>query len=188
MKQLFFTMVIAAIFLLACSNEKKTDEQATAGAAEKKETAAVSYPYKAEYSSDFSIGDPNHSKMVLDLYKMWEEGKIDEMKPLLADSVFIDVFDGNKFNNAADSFITFAKQMRAGYKSSMPAFDGWIPVHSNDKNEDYVLVWSRDYWTTTDGKSDSLRAHAYFLIKNNKVAGWSEFSQKLTPPSPPAKK
>jgi hypothetical protein len=185
MKQLSIAAIAAAL-LFACSNEKKPGEESgTTG--EKKETAAIAYPYKADYSSDFSMGDAGHAKMVLDLYKMWEENKIDDMKPLLSDSVFVDGADGMKFNNTVDSFINFAKQYRQMYSATRPVFDGWMVVHSNDKNEDYVLVWNRDYYTTTDGKTDSLRIHAYFQVKNNKVTGWSEFSQKLAPP-PPANK
>ena len=120
---------------------------------------------------------------------MWEDNKVDEMKALLADSVSIDFPDGNKFNdNKVDSMINFAKQVRATLSSLKITFDGWMPVHANDANEDYVLVWSRDYSTDLSGKVDSSRVHAYFLIKNNKVRSWSEFQQKLTPGTPPPKK
>jgi len=187
MKRLLIAL-FAAAFLFACNNEKKTDET-TGKTDEKKESAAIAYPYKAAYSSDFSIGDANHSKMVLDLYKMWEDNKVDEMKALLADSVSIDFPDGNKFNdNKVDSMINFAKQVRATLSSLKITFDGWMPVHANDANEDYVLVWSRDYSTDLSGKVDSSRVHAYFLIKNNKVRSWSEFQQKLSPATPPPKK
>lgn len=186
MKRLF-TALIATVFLFSCTDEKKADKP-PANVEATKAAATVAYPYMADYSSDFSIGNPQHSKMVLDLYKMWEDGKIDEMRPLLADSVFIDITDGMKFNNTVDSFVNFAKQVRATYKLTKPVFDKWMPVHSNDKNEDFVLVWSRDYSTNTDGKMDSLRVHAYFLVQNNKVRGWSEFQQKLAPEPPPVKK
>ncbi len=184
MKRLIIILFVAAL-LNACNNEKKVDESKSEGKMEP--AAGISYPYSPAYSADFSIGDANHSKMVLDLYKMWEDGKIDDMRPLLNDSVFIDVADGMKFNNTIDSFLNFAKQVRAMYKTTRPVFDTWMPVHHKESNEDYVLVWNRDYSTTMDGKSDSVRVHAYFQIKNNKVRGWSEFQQKLTPP-PPAKK
>jgi hypothetical protein len=188
MKRLSIALVAAA-FLFACNNEKKPDES-SAKPEEKKGSAAMVYPYKAGYSSDFSMGDANHSKMVLDLYKMWEENKLDDMKTLLADSVSIDFPDGNKFkDNKADSMISFAKQFRKTLSSVKVMFDGWMPIHVNDTKEDYVLVWSRDYNTDMSGKMDSTRGHAYFLIKNNKIRSWSEFQQKLTaPPPPPAKK
>ena len=184
----FLIALVAATFLFACNNEKKTDEP-TGKMEEKKESAGIAYPYKAGYSSDFSLGDPQHAKMVLDLYKMWEDNKVDEMKTLLADSVSIEFPDGNRFNdNTADSMISFAKQFRATLSSVKVILDGWMPVHANDAKDDYVLVWSRDYSTDMSGKVDSSRAHAYFLIKNNKIRSWSEFQQKLTPATPPAKK
>lgn len=174
-------VLVAATFLFACNNEKKADETA-AKPEEKKEAAAIAYPYKAAYTSDFSIGDANHSKTVLDLYKMWEDGKVDDFKSLLADSVSIDFPDGNKFSNTADSMINFAKQVRKTLSSVKLEFDAWMPIHANDAKEDYVLVWYREYTTTMKGKVDSLNGHAYFQIKNNKVRSWSEFEQKLTPP------
>ena len=178
---------IASLFLFACNNEKKTEET-SATTEEKKDPVAISYPYQAAYSSDFSIGDPNHAKMVLDLLKMWEENKLDDMKTLLADSVNIEFPDGNKFtDNTADSLINFAKQYRKQIASIKVECDGWMAVKSNDKKDDWVLLVTRDYTTDAAGKKDSTRTHAYFLIKNNKIRSWSEFQQKLAPP-PPAKK
>jgi hypothetical protein len=84
--------------------------------------------------------------------------------------------------------INFAKQFRKTLSSVKLQFDGWMPIHSNDMKEDYVLVWYREYETDMKGKVDSVRGHAYFQIKNNKVRSWSEFSQKLTAPTPPMKK
>ncbi|MFI5185096.1 MAG: hypothetical protein ACHQF0_00060 [Chitinophagales bacterium] len=189
MKRLSIALFAASV-LFACNNDKKTDE--TSGKTEeKKESASITYPYKAAYSSDFSMGEANHAKMVLDLYKMWEDGKVDDFKSLLADSVSIDFPDGNKFrDNTADSMINFAKQFRKTLASVKLTFDGWMPVHANDAKEDFVLVWYREYETDMKGKVDSVRGHAYFQIKNNKVRSWSEFEQKLTapPPPPPMKK
>lgn len=188
MKQLLIVLSATSV-LIACSNDKKTEET-SAKPEEKKESVAIAYPYAAAFSSDFSIGDANHSKIVLDLYKMWEDGKVDDFRSLLADSVSIDFPDGNKFkDNTADSMISFAKQFRSTLSSVKMAFDGWMPIHANDKKEDFVLVWYREYQTNMKGKIDSVRGHAYFQIKNNKVRSWSEFSQQLTaPPPPPMKK
>jgi len=186
MKRLSIVLVAASV-LFACNNDKKAEE--TSGKTEeKKESSPVTYAYAAGYSSDFSMGDATHGKIVLDLFKMWEENKVDDMKTLLADSVSIEFPDGNKFaDNTADSMINFAKQFRNQIKSIRVEFDGWMPVKSNDKNDNYVLTWSREYTTDMKGKADSSRMHAYFLIKNNKIRSWSEFQQKLTPAPPPKK-
>ena len=188
MKQLFIALITASV-LFACNNQKKSDES-SGKTEEKKETTAITYAYKPDYSSDFSIGDVNHAKTVLDLYKMWEDGRVDDFKSVLSDSVSLDFPDGNKFkNNTVDSFINFAKQFRKTLSSVKLTFDAWMPIHANDKKEDFVLVWYREYETDMSGKIDSTRGHAYFQLKNNKISGWSEFDQKLmAPPPPPTKK
>lgn len=188
MKQLFIALITTSV-LLGCNNNKKTHE--TSGKTEeKKETTAITYPYKPDYSSDFSFGNVNHAKTVLDLYKMWEDGRVDDFKSVLADSVSIDFPNGAKFkDNTADSMISFAKQFRKTLASVKLKFDAWMPIHVNDKNEDYVLVWYREYETDMKGNVDSTGGHAYFQMKNNKVRSWSEFDQKLmAPPAMPAKK
>lgn len=181
MKRLSIVLVAASV-LFACNN-KKADETS-----DKKDTTSITYPYKAAYSSDFSVGDANNAKTVLELYKMWEDNKVDDFKSVLADSVSIDFPDGNKFkDNTADSMINFAKQFRKMQSSVKFTFDAWMPIHVNDKKEDYVLVWYKEYETDLKGKTDSTNGHAYFLIKDNKVRSWSEFEQKLVA-APPMKK
>jgi hypothetical protein len=176
------------VLLVACNNEKT--ESTDAASDEKKMTGNISYPYQPAYSHDFKIGDPNHSKLVLDFFKAWEENRMDDMRTMLTDSVWVDFSDGEKFSGTKDSLIKGGKDFRSMFSSVSVSVDGWIPVHANDKNEDWVLVWSKDINTDTKGKVDSLRGHSYYMIKDNKIAGWSEFQQKLTPspPPPPQKK
>src|SRR6185369_556280 len=108
----FAFILVSAISLAACNNN--TDEKtATDKKDEKMDTttiANVSYPYKAEYSSDVKLGDPNHSKLVLNFFKAWEENRMDDMKPMLTDSVWVEFSDGNKFNGTADSLIKTGKE------------------------------------------------------------------------------
>jgi ketosteroid isomerase-like protein len=187
MKRLFFILTTSSIFI-ACNN-KASDEKTSE---EKKEEKmdSTKYAYKADYSSDFKMGDADHSVLVLNFFKAWEENRMDDMKPMLTDSVWVEFSDGNKFNGTADSLIATGKQFRANYSSIKTTLDGWMSVHSNDKNEDYVLVWGKDYNTDKTGKLDSMRGHSYWQIKNDKISGWSEFTQKLVamPPPPPPKK
>ena len=185
MKRLLI-LFVSALLVQACNNEKKTDE-----AASKKEEAkeapmpTVTLPYKTEYT-DFKMGSPEYSKLVLDFYKMWEDNKLSDGKSLLADSVGVSFADGSKFSGSADSLIKMGNQFRAMYSSSKFTIDACMSVHYNDKNEDWVLVWDREYNTDKKGKLDSAGGHAYWKIVNNKIAYWGEQQQKLTPP--PAKK
>jgi len=180
MKKLLIAL-IAVAFFSACNNEKKKDDQT---GEDKKETKTgdnnITYPYKAEYS-DFKMGDANHTKLVLDFYKTYEENRMDDGKTMLADSVAVNFADGSKFMGTADSLISMGKQYRGMYSAVKITIDACMAVHSNDKNEDWVLIWDKSYTTDQKGKVDSIGGHSYWQIKNGKIAFWGEQQAKLTP-------
>jgi hypothetical protein len=121
------------------------------------------------------------------MYKAWEESRFEDMRRMLRDSVNVVFSDGSEFHGTADSLIQFGKQMRANYTTINSKMFAWMPVHLNNTNEDYVLVWANDYVTDKAGKTDSTAGHSYWQIQDNKIAAWGEFQRKLVPP-PPAKK
>jgi hypothetical protein len=186
MKQLLL-MVLAASLIISCNNEK-TSGAKTGDIKNDSSMDNIAYPYKAEYPADFKMGDATYSKTVLDFCKCWEDNRMDDMKALLNDSVWVRFSDGSSFNGKADSLISSGKQYRAMYASVRSVMDTWIPVHNNQKNEDWVLLWGKDYTTDTKGKVDSTGSHSYWQIKNSKIAGWAEFTEQLAPPPPPPPK
>ena len=105
-----------------------------------------------------------------------------DMRTMLADTMAVDFSDGAKFRGLADSLVIMGQMFRDQFSSVKIVVDAWMPVHANDKNEDWVLVWEKDY-TTKDGVVDSLGSHSYFQIKNNKIAYWSELQSKLAKPA-----
>jgi hypothetical protein len=190
-KQTIMTKLIvtaaAACFILACNNDTAKSKDDKMEAKVEAATTTVDYPYKADYTTDFKVGDANNSKLVLDFFKLWETGNIDAMKPMLTDSVWIEFSDGSKVNATADSVLKMAKQYRSSLSKVEIKLDTWMPIHANDKNDDWVLVWEKDYNTDLKGKVDSMRVHSYWQVKNNKISGWSEFNQKLVAPMPAKK-
>ena len=179
MKRLLILLTAISIFM-ACNNEKKKDDKMGDDKKETKMSDNINLPYKADYS-DFKMGDPNLTKLVLDFYKVWEENRMDDGKAMLNDSVTVNFADGNKFMGPADSLISMGKQERARYKNLKITIDACMAVHSNDKNEDWVLVWDKSYTTDQKGKIDSMGGHSYWQIKNGKIAYWGEQQAKLAP-------
>ena len=186
MKTLLSGAIACAIFF-SCNNatdsaNAKTDSSEVKTTAKEAVSEPVSYPYEAAYSAKYSFGKPAHAKLVLDLYKLFETDKLDEMKSFMADSVYVEFADGERFNGPADSLISMGKKYRAGMSNYKYKVESWTSMHSDDKNEDWVLVWSMAYFTYKGGKQDSLRIHEYYQIKNNKICYWSEYNQKLPKP------
>ena len=138
----------------------------------------INLPYKPDYS-DFKMGDPMHTKLVLNFYKTFEENRMDDGKAMLADSVMVNFADGNKFTGTADSLISMGKQFRGSYTAYKVTIDACLSVHENAKNEDWVLVWDKAYFTDQKGKSDSAGGQSYWQIKNGKIVYWGELQAKL---------
>ena len=101
-----------------------------------------------------------------------------DMRQMLADTMAVDFSDGSKFRGPADSLLSMGQMYRDQFSNVKIVVDAWMPVHANDKNEDWVLVWEKDY-NTKDGVVDSIGSHAYYQIKNNKITYWSELQSKL---------
>ena len=177
----FPILFLSAIFLLACNNEKK-DDVTTGKPSEVKSLASISLPYEVQYK-DLTPGDPNHAKLVLDFFKLWDNNRLSDGKPMLNDSVAVDFADGTKFAGTADSLIAMGNKFRSNYSSIKTTIDACMSVRSDSKNEDWVLVWDKTYKTDQKGKIDSLNGHSYWMIKNGKIAFWGELEAKLAPAS-----
>ena len=171
-------LLTAIGFFMACNDEKKDDDKNGDDKKDTKMSEKVDLPYKADYS-DFKMGDPKNTKLVLDFYKTFEENRMDDGKAMLADSVSVNFADGSKFNGSKDSLVALGKQYRGSYTAYRVTIDACMSVHENAKNEDWVLVWDRSYFTDQKGKSDSMGGHAYWQIRNGKIAYWGEQQAKL---------
>lgn len=137
---------------------------------ENKDSSSVTFPYTAEYSSKFSIGKDSNSLMVLSNYKAWEAGDMEAFKSTLSDSFTIYFADGGKFSGTRDSATYYASQYRDSILKVELKIDAWVPLHSEDKNEDWVSVWYKETDTYKNGKVDSAYYHDDNLLdKNGKI-------------------
>lgn len=135
-----------------------------------KDSSSVSFPYTAEYSSKFSIGKDSNSLMVLNNYKAWEAGDMEAFKSTLSDSFTVYFADGGKFSGTRDSAMTLASAFRDSISKVELKIDAWVPLHSEDKNEDWVSVWYKETDTYKNGKVDSAYYHDDNLLdKNGKI-------------------
>jgi len=189
----FIVCFVAAGMFISCNNESKPAE--TAEKTEKKEEAkpaeatpapAVNMPYSADYSSQFVMGDQKHSEKLLTLFKQWDDNKVADGKAMFGDSVHF-YADKWEFHGSNDSFMAVSKKQRANYKEVKTRVQAWIPVHSTDKNEDWVLVWSTAYTTDMKGKVDSASYQDTWRInKDGKFDLMYDYQQR--PPEPAKKK
>src|SRR4051812_20363449 len=137
---LFF---IAASFA-ACNNsgETKVEGMSTTGDSSAKEE--IAYPYTATYSSKFEMGDAKNSKMILDLWKAWDNGDIAAMKAMMADTVELHFASGMIERASRDTAMAHAQAFRSTLDSVSSRVSAFVPLNSTDKNENWVCVWGME--------------------------------------------
>ena len=135
----------------------------------------MSYPYTANYSSDFKIGNPAYSKMILELWKDWDDNAFDR-HDYFADTVVMFLPDGSVVKGK-DSCLAGAKRYRGAMSTATSTLDAWTPLKSVDRNEDWVAVWGAETDTYPDGKKDTRDLHEIWRInKNGKVDFMKQFA------------
>ena len=182
-----FIILAGIVAFWACNNEKKKDETSVMKE-DKQATTAVSYPYTARYSSQFSLGKDEDAQHLLAVWKTWDNNKLDDAKSYFADTVEMFLADNTHFRVPVDSFLNVGKSMRNNYPELNTEVDAWLPLHSTDKNEDWVAIWGVEKRKDKMGKVDSSGLHEVWRVnKKGKFDLVFQYEQKLMPPPAPPK-
>jgi hypothetical protein len=140
----------------------------------------LKYEYKATYSSNITVpGNPVNAQKVLQVWKMFETAQINEMKPYFADSVKYDDASGMHFYGPTEKLLAYAKKDIDGLDSMRFDIVMWQSAHVNDKNEDWVNIWSRERrYPKNHGKADTVLMQENWKVKNGKVTGFDQYLAK----------
>ena len=164
----FFAPLAIGIALLASC------KSATTSSAAKTDSAVM--PYKASYSSSFTISDSTKNEQaVLQSYKDWEDNKLSNAPAYFADTVAMDFPSGAKIKLKRDSLVHFFQKFRDSLTSSKIDMISIVNLHSTDKNADWVAVWYKQTDTYKTGKIDS----AFYSDVNNVVKGKIVYTSSL---------
>lgn len=175
-KNHFITLLACTILSCNSSTEEasKVNNDSTPPATE---TPTVTMPYTATYSSDWAIGNQENVKTVLELYKAFEENRIDEFDKYLADTVVSQSYDAKHEVLSKADVIKELKEFRNTFDSVSEEFVSFVPLHSKDKNEDWVGTWMKEKVVRKNGTRDSTYYMETWRFKDNKLVGRLGFAQ-----------
>ena len=188
-----FPFFVAITFLAACNSSTDKSKMETPKSADSTmpKQESLSYPYTADYSSDFEIGDAKNAQTLLALYKDWDNNTLDNSKSYFADVDTMIFANGSMFAGSRDSMIVMAKKSRGQFTTVVDSIHAWIPLRSKDKKEDWVVIWTREISTNSKGiKAVNELQETWRFDKNGKinlVYQYAQASPKMPPP-PPKKK
>jgi len=168
-------LLLLVVSLFAACNTKTKNDFTTAPS-----TDTLSYAYKATYSSDITVpGNRLYAQKVLQVWKMFETAKIQEMKPYFADSVKYDDAGGMHFYGPAEKLLAYAKSDIDGLDSMRFDIVMWQSSHINDRNEDWVNIWSRERRYPKKGeKADTVLMQENWKVKDGKIIAFDQYTAK----------
>lgn len=134
----------------------------------------TTYPYTASYSSNFRVGDPMNSKMILELWKDYDNNTFDD-HDYISDTAVMFFSDGSMVKGK-DALLDGVKKHRGSLTNVSSTVDAWVPLKSVDKNENWVAIWGTETNTGADGKVEKKDIHEIWRInKDGKVDFMKQF-------------
>jgi len=172
-----YAFSLGLIVLLASCNSGLKQETPAAAVSP---VDTLTYAYKAIYSSDITVpGNPVNAQKVLEVWKMFESAKIKEMKPYFADTVKYDDAHGMHFYGPTDQLLAYAKSDIDGLDSMRFDIIMWQSAHVNDRNEDWVNIWSRERrYGKNGGKVDTVLMQENWKVKSGRIVAFDQYLAK----------
>ncbi len=163
------------MFLLSCNNSE-TDREG----ADTTTSTNVSYAYPVQYSSDFKMGDPKYSQMVVDLWKDYDDNQLDRSKSMFADTITM-LTPGSAMTGPVDSIMNFTKMYRNSFSTVKSDVDAVMAVKANNTGEDWVLIWGTEHHTSNN-KEDSIHLQETWRInKDGKIDMMMQYGRQPAP-------
>jgi len=174
MKKIF--VLAATVILLSCQDEKKpTETPAPAPVTEtKKALPEFAYPIAM---SNWSMGDPNNTKTVLDVYRAWEKKDSAVIAAAFADSAYMDMPDARRISLAKGSAYVKLSKARSQYDAISNKIVSAYALHNEDQGTDWVMVMTYNKWTYKDGVKDSALYWDNWRLKDGRIVYLNSLEQ-----------
>ncbi|HEY4063556.1 MAG TPA: hypothetical protein VGM30_16730 [Puia sp.] len=165
------------LFLAGCNT---TTKPAVSPAPAERTPDTLTYLFKATYSSDITVpSNPGYAQKVLQVWKMFETANIETMKPYFADTVTYDDASGMHFYGPAAKLLAYAKKDIEGLDSMRFDISMWQSAHVNDKNEDWINIWSSERRYPKKGIPDTVLMQENWRVKEGRVVYFNQYLAKL---------
>ena len=112
--------------------------------------AQDSAPYKASYSSKFTIADEFYANKILTLWKDFEDNMLDRHLDWFADSVSMTLASGETIKGKTAN-LAGAKSYRGSLKNYKASLDAIVSLKS-DRGDNVVCIWGTEDFTDANGK------------------------------------
>ena len=165
-----------AAFSSACNSDKtetaKPTDVDTAAAASKSQTEPTAVlPELPSYVlyRNWEPGKPQNAELIANVYKAWDGSNAADLVKYFADSTAYDLPDGTRATTTNTSFESKLRKWRNAYKETSNIPFSLISLYNKDRDQEWVIAWTWNKWTYTDGKKDSMLYCDNWRIEEGKI-------------------
>lgn len=177
MKQLWICLAVVG-FIVAGNNVLAQNESMAKEKDKMEKKMGGALPYKADYSADFKIGNSSYSKMILDIWKDWDDNQLDRHS-YFADTI-VGMFADGSVSKGKEAFIADGKKYRNTQTSVKSTIHAFVPLLSTERNENVVCIWGTEERTMTDGKKETGDLHeVWWFNKDGKITMLRQWAAKF---------
>lgn len=134
-------------------------------------------PHYVVYKN-WEMGNPDHVKIVSDVYQAWDSDNPKDMTVYFADSTAFDFPDGRRVYTTKQDAEKQFRKWRGWYKHTSNLSFSLISLHNKDQDQDWVIAWTWNKWQDDTGKKDSMLYCDNWRIKDNKIVYLNSLQQK----------
>ena len=178
MKKLLLLFSLPLI-ITSCGETKTEPAPAEAPVAEAPK-ATVSYPFEAQLANDWTIGDPQKTVKILELYRHLQTDDFADsaVLPYFADSLTSVAFDERTYTGSPKGFLDGVRKFRSQFKELDEEFVSYVCLHSEAKGIDMVSLWFKEKVVRNNGKADSTRYQENWIFnKDGKITHRTAFAR-----------
>lgn len=135
--------------------------------------------YDARLTTKFSLGAPQFTTIVVNLWKGWDENRLDMLSDFLADDASFVFADGTVITGKK-AVTEGAKQYRNMFKHTKSTIDTYTSLKMEDgSNTTGVLIWGQENSEMHDGTRNNQLIHEVWLFnKDGKVTYMHQYTSK----------
>jgi len=171
-KRFAFCLVTAA-FIISCNNQKSEEQQSPApdSSAAKSESAAAETNTLPSFVvfRNWEQGNSENSQLIVDTYKAWDSDSTGVMSTYFGDTTRFDLPDGRRFTTNNNTIESTLRKWRKNYKQTSNIPFSLIALHNKDLDQQWVIAWTWNKWTSTDGTKDSMLYCDNWRLKEGKI-------------------
>ncbi|HEY6504547.1 MAG TPA: nuclear transport factor 2 family protein [Chitinophagaceae bacterium] len=128
--------------------------------------------------NNWEMGDPERTKLILNVYAAWDASNTTEMASYFADSAVYDLPDGSRRITTSKNIETTFHKWRHGYKETSNIPFSLISLYNKDQDQEWVIAWTWNKWRDAYGKRDSMLYCDNWRISHGKITYLNSLENK----------